>query len=183
MSEHGSLRQRRTSTLTQNGVQFPGGRPSPIQRPASYASVRSTNLSETDHSEILSPTPRRHYLLQQQSSQWLQSPGNISPPVSRPSSPLNPNGSQSFRRKHQPSLSLSSFAEGHAKSKEGRISGVNGSLARRLTRWMHKNGFKAWVLPVQILCALWVKWAVGLGSYSGVCCSFPQPNKAPKEKE
>ncbi|KAG8867297.1 Glucosyltransferase-like protein [Serendipita sp. 405] len=32
---------------------------------------------------------------------------------------------------------------------------------------MHKNKLKGWVLPIQILLALWVKWAVGLGSYSG----------------
>ncbi|KAG8825723.1 Glucosyltransferase-like protein [Serendipita sp. 401] len=166
MSQNGSIRQRRTSTLNNDGVLFPGGRSSPIPRPTSLASVRSTNYSETDHSEILSPTPRRHYLIQRQSSQWLQSGGGISPSTSRPSSPLNPNHPTGGFRRHKPSLSFSSLA-GNSKQKGAKVSGLNDSLARRWVRWMHKNKLKGWVLPIQILLALWVKWAVGLGSYSG----------------
>jgi alpha-1,3-glucosyltransferase len=125
--------------------------------------------SETDRSEILSPTPRRHYLLQQQSSQWLSSA--ISPPVSRPSSPLNPNSTR--HRRHKSSLSFSSLAEQHVKiRRDGKVDGVNASATRRWVRWMHKHGFQNWVLPVEILAAIWVKWAVGLGSYSGTYLSF-----------
>jgi hypothetical protein len=137
-------------------------RPSCIQRYIAYSFV--TCSSETDRSEILSPTPRRHYLLQQQSSQWLSSA--ISPPISRPSSPLNPNSIR--HRRHKPSLSFSSLAEQHVKPRrDGKVDGVNGSATRRWVRWMYKHGFQNWVLPAEILAAIWVKWAVGLGSYSG----------------
>lgn len=153
--------------MNHNGISFPGGRPSPIPRPTSLASVHSTAYSETDHSEILSPTPRRHYLIQQQSSNWLQSAvGSVSPPISRPSSPLNPNHAQLSPRKHKVSLSFSSLAE-HRKPKGGKVAGLNGSLARRWVRWMHRSRLGYWVLPCQILFAVLIKWSVGLGSYSG----------------
>ncbi|KAI0333646.1 glucosyltransferase [Cubamyces sp. BRFM 1775] len=32
---------------------------------------------------------------------------------------------------------------------------------------MHHENMKAWVVPSLVLASLWVKWAVGLGSYSG----------------
>ena len=32
---------------------------------------------------------------------------------------------------------------------------------------MHKQGLKAWVVPCAIAASVWVKWCIGLGSYSG----------------
>ena len=32
---------------------------------------------------------------------------------------------------------------------------------------MHKEGIKHWILPCVLLAATWIKWAIGLGSYSG----------------
>ncbi|PCH40063.1 glycosyltransferase family 57 protein [Wolfiporia cocos MD-104 SS10] len=32
---------------------------------------------------------------------------------------------------------------------------------------MHRHGCKQWVAPCALLAALWVRWAIGLGSYSG----------------
>ena len=32
---------------------------------------------------------------------------------------------------------------------------------------MHKHGMKHWVVPAAILAAAWIKWCIGLGSYSG----------------
>ncbi|RPD62340.1 glucosyltransferase [Lentinus tigrinus ALCF2SS1-7] len=32
---------------------------------------------------------------------------------------------------------------------------------------MHQENMKAWVVPSLVLASIWVKWAVGLGSYSG----------------
>ena len=63
---------------------------------------------------------------------------------------------------------ISSLAEQHVKlRRDGKVDGVNGSATRRWVCWMHRHGFQNWVLPAQILAAIWVKWAVGLGSYSG----------------
>lgn len=121
--------------------------------------------SETDHSEILSPTPRKHHLLQQQASQWLSS--SLSPSPSRPNSPLNPNSPRT-NRSHKTSLSFSSLAEqDKGRPGIGRVEGINSSFARRWVRWMSRHGMDNWVLPIEILAMLWIKWAVGLGSYSG----------------
>ena len=63
---------------------------------------------------------------------------------------------------------ISSLAEQHVKlRKNGKVDGVNGSATLRWVCWMHRHGFQNWVLPAQILAAIWVKWAVGLRSYSG----------------
>lgn len=32
---------------------------------------------------------------------------------------------------------------------------------------MHKHGLKRWVVPCAVLASVWVKWSIGLGSYSG----------------
>ncbi|KAF8967145.1 glucosyltransferase [Flammula alnicola] len=41
------------------------------------------------------------------------------------------------------------------------------AMARRWIRWMHKRGFKQWVVPGIIAVSTLVKLAIGLGSYSG----------------
>lgn len=119
--------------------------------------------SETDQSEIISPVPRRHYLLQQQSSHiWLQ--GN-SPPSTRPSSPLNPNYTHSRRYENLSSLVI----EEHAPVK--RLPAPTG-MARRWVRVMHKGNLRKWTVPSAILAAILVKWTTGLGSYSGALVSY-----------
>lgn len=37
---------------------------------------------------------------------------------------------------------------------------------------MHHENMKAWVAPCLILASMWVKWTVGLGSYSGLSNSY-----------
>jgi len=37
----------------------------------------------------------------------------------------------------------------------------------RWIRWMHRHGMKQWVVPGAIIASIWVRWAIGLGSYSG----------------
>jgi alpha-1,3-glucosyltransferase len=32
---------------------------------------------------------------------------------------------------------------------------------------MHSQGLRDWVVPCAVLFSIWVKWAIGLGSYSG----------------
>lgn len=52
-----------------------------------------------------------------------------------------------------------------------RSSGEEGAsgegMGRRWVRWMHEKGMKHWVVSVAVVGAAWVKWAVGLGTYSG----------------
>ena len=45
--------------------------------------------------------------------------------------------------------------------------GWEGGFARRWIRRMHKEGTKRWILPCVLLTSTWIKWATGLGSYSG----------------
>ncbi|KAH9891589.1 ALG6, ALG8 glycosyltransferase family-domain-containing protein [Cubamyces lactineus] len=143
----------------------------------STASIRS-DVSETDRSEIVAPVPRRHHILQtSESRHWLGTPPLS--PHSRPVSPLTPLASSPTRRRLHPTLSFSSLGVQDAKrtvsashsttyspQKERRTDDDEG-MAKRLLRWMHHENMKAWVLPCLVLASLWVKWAVGLGSYSG----------------
>jgi len=41
------------------------------------------------------------------------------------------------------------------------------AMGRRWIRWMHKRGIKEWVVPGVIAASTLVKFAIGLGSYSG----------------
>jgi hypothetical protein len=41
------------------------------------------------------------------------------------------------------------------------------SMGRRWIRWMHKRSMKEWVVPGVIATLTLVKFAIGLGSYSG----------------
>lgn len=54
-------------------------------------------------------------------------------------------------------------ADPHAKEHGG----WEGGFARRWIRWMHREGIKQWILPCVLLTTTWIKWATGLGSYSG----------------
>jgi alpha-1,3-glucosyltransferase len=67
------------------------------------------------------------------------------------------------------SASLTRFvADRHVKEHPG----WEGGFARRWIRWMHKDGIKRWILPCVLLSTTWVKWATGLGSYSGKSSSL-----------
>ncbi|KAI0699297.1 ALG6, ALG8 glycosyltransferase family-domain-containing protein [Cerioporus squamosus] len=135
--------------------------------------------SETDRSEIVAPVPRRHHILQTESRHWLGTPPLS--PYSPPTSPLSATATSPARNRKRISqtLSLNSLS-GHDprrvpsaahppslhlhkehKSEDDR------SMARRWLRWMHQENMKAWIVPSLVLASIWVKWAVGLGSYSG----------------
>ena len=102
---------------------------------------------------------------------------------SRPVSPLSLNGSHTLspsvsRRRISRQLSFSSLREqdqslgsplltAHAHA-HGKPDGEHaGGMGRRWVRWMHKHGLKRWVVPCAVLASVWVKWSIGLGSYSG----------------
>ncbi|KAL1950330.1 hypothetical protein VTO73DRAFT_5454 [Trametes versicolor] len=141
----------------------------------SAASIRS-DVSETDRSEIVAPVPRRHHILQtSESRHWLGTPPLNS--HSRATSPLSATATSPSRRRLNPSLSFNSLhaqdgrgtATSHSTlaSHKARNPDDEGGLAKRLLRWMHHENMKAWIAPCLILASIWVKWAVGLGSYSG----------------
>lgn len=41
------------------------------------------------------------------------------------------------------------------------------SMGKRWIRWMHKRGVGEWVVPGAVVVSTLVKFAIGLGSYSG----------------
>lgn len=136
--------------------------------------------------------PRRHFLLQTESQQWLRA-APLSPSSSRPASPLsvvstNPPdsvlASPPLRPRREPTLSFSSLLESDpaAAIRRRRSSIAQDSLppkeiwddgemklgaARRWIRWMHRNRMREEVLVCSIAAAVWIKWCVGLGGYSG----------------
>ncbi|KAI0081538.1 hypothetical protein K474DRAFT_1656321 [Panus rudis PR-1116 ss-1] len=152
--------------------------PSLRHRPSTPGSSRS-NVSTGDHSEIISPVPRRHHQLQaHESRHWLDTPP-LPPSSTRAGSPSSAISTTSPGRgprlKH--TLSFSSMA-----SYDGPVSAtasyrlrmshekrpvVEDSMARRWVRWMHKQNLKHWVVPCAVLISTLVKWCIGLGSYSG----------------
>ena len=44
-------------------------------------------------------------------------------------------------------------------------------MGRRWIGWMHRHGMRDWILLCAVIGSAWVKWCVGLGSYSGQCLS------------
>ena len=72
-------------------------------------------------------------------------------------------GSSSSKAGH-PSASMRHTVDPHVKE-HGEW---EGGFARRWIKWMHKEGIKHWTLPCVLLAATWIKWAIGLGSYSGM---------------
>ena len=41
------------------------------------------------------------------------------------------------------------------------------TMGRRWIRWMHRRGLKQWIIPGILSVSTIVKFAIGLGSYSG----------------
>ncbi|KAI0345967.1 hypothetical protein BDW22DRAFT_1370359 [Trametopsis cervina] len=152
--------------------------PSILRRPSSTG-VRS-NASDIDYSDIVAPIPRRHLDIQRSESQhWLGSPP-LSPisTASRAISPLSfaSTSPTRARRKHTQSFTslletdkwkppLPTIPQGAVPDSDKHD--LHNSPARGLVRWMHKQGFRDWVVPITILLATLVKWCIGLGSYSG----------------
>ena len=128
-----------------------------LQLPTTLPDV-SFSSSDTGTSDIISPFPRKHQHLQQHASHWLET---VSPGSTRPNSP------SSVRSR---SKSISTFPSLYTDEHRGSIrhSARRSNLGRRWVRWMDKNGMKQWVVLCSVLVAAGVKWATGLGSYSGM---------------
>lgn len=132
-----------------------------------FLTLRVTVEYSSDISEIHAPVPRRHHLLQRNDSQWLHT-ADISPNSSRPVSPLGSRHSF-LRRTHTTTFSaLMEEAEG-----EKPIDEDTRGWGRKWVRWMHRNHMRVWVIPITLLAAVWVKWVVGLGGYSGSYLIYP----------
>ncbi|KAJ3555109.1 hypothetical protein NM688_g2762 [Phlebia brevispora] len=184
-----AARLRKTPTTSRDTLHtFPErGQPPRLKTPTLFPRSPSigirSNTSDTDHSEIIAPIPRKHMTIQRNESQhWLGSPP-LSPvsTVSRALSPAsstfldtaNPRG---LRRHTQ---SFSSLLE-HDKPASGSIASSvprarppaenkneETSPARRWARWIHKQGLKQLAIPLILLVSTLVRWCIGLGSYSG----------------
>ncbi len=149
-----------------------------------------------DYSGLHSPTPRRHFLLQTESQHWLRAPP-ISPSSSRavtpePSRTKNEkSGVRNRVRKHERERKHSSFSSlaelddvKDAKRASPSLSGmvqrqgdvakeagpddVDRSLGKLWIRWMYRNHMKEGLTVCSVLATLWLKWCVGMGSYSGM---------------
>jgi alpha-1,3-glucosyltransferase len=135
----------------------------------------SSGLSASDIPKIVAPTPRRHFLDTSGSQLWLRTPP-MSPSTSRGASPTThqfpsyPTRLGGHRDRVQ---SFSSLAElktlstiaSHGETREPHDADVG--MGKRWIRWMHKQGMKQWVVPSAIIASAWIKWGIGLGSYSG----------------
>ncbi|PIL22484.1 hypothetical protein GSI_15173 [Ganoderma sinense ZZ0214-1] len=156
----------------------------PLQAPRPvlkhHLSSNSIRSDASDCSEIVAPVPLRHHILQtSESRHWLGTPPLS--PYTPPMSPLSTSATSPLRSKKRLSqtVSLNTVAS-HERTRVTSITYPaalhlhkerkpedEGSMARRWLRWMHHEHMKAYVVPCLILASLWVKWAVGLGSYSG----------------
>ncbi|KAI0768999.1 ALG6, ALG8 glycosyltransferase family-domain-containing protein [Trametes elegans] len=179
---HSRLRARKPSFHSQTSAQtvpvtWPQRATTPVLRHRPSAVSIFSDISDTDQSEILAPIPRRHHILQTSESQhWLGTPPLS--PRSRPTSPLANAPASPSRKRLKQAISFSSLGIhdslrppstshlGPPAQKERRSEDDNG-MARRLLRWMHHENMKSWAVPSLVLASVWVKWAVGLGSYSG----------------
>ena len=137
----------------------------------------------SDASEIIAPIPRRDLLHTYESNRWLHSPSH-SPSSSRPVSPVSQIPGNFHRPRHTRPFSFSTLMD-HEKPRRSpvspsllrnermhtRLKGESGhevhGAGKRWIRWMHKHGMKHWVVPVAILASAWIRWCIGLGSYSG----------------
>ncbi|KAH7915868.1 glycosyltransferase family 57 protein [Hygrophoropsis aurantiaca] len=160
----------------------PKSRPSTLRNFASNSSMRSVG-SDTDRSEIIAPVPRRHLLQTAESSQWLRLdtfsdtnwPSRGISPVSATSSVASnfPTSTASKRLSFSALLEQEKLSRGipasvsYAKDREEPIEDSKSGGARRWVRWMHRHGLKVWVVPSAIVASIWVKWCIGLGTYSG----------------
>ena len=126
---------------------------------------------------VLSPTPRRH-LLESSANQHLLNSAAISVTSSRTASPqLTTENDQPapshiryrFKMHHPNFRSLyereSQEAVVDAGTSSDKVHEV--AMGKLWIRWMRKRGIKEWVIPGIIAVSTLVKFAIGLGSYSG----------------
>ncbi|KAH9841629.1 glycosyltransferase family 57 protein [Rhodofomes roseus] len=178
-----SKRLSTTSFSSQTSVAIQSSRPLRIKTPLSQVHFpHASGISYGLGPDILAPVPRKHHILQaSESPHWLGSP-TLSASSSRPVSPFSLGGSHTLspptsRRRLSRQLSFSSLKEqeqslasplsAHAHERRKADSEHGGGMGRRWVRWMHKQGLKRWVVPCAVLTSVWVKWSIGLGSYSG----------------
>lgn len=153
-------------------------RPSTLRDRDSNASMKSIS-SETDHSEIIAPIPRRHLLQTSQSLHWLRvdtSSGDewlnrgVSPVSASSVGSVFPNNRMSNRLSFTALMEHERTAAGPPSTADARIleddQGTIGA-GRRFVRWMHRNNMKNWVIPSAIAVSTLVKWCIGFGTYSG----------------
>lgn len=132
-------------------------------------------------SEIIAPIPQRHLLQTHESHHWLRY-SSRSPGPSRTVSPVAQTLSNATNHHSRRHLSFGTLTDqdktsrshlSHILSRDeagiasrGKLKYEHG-MGRRWIWWAHKNGMKQWVVPGIILASIWVRWGVGLGSYSG----------------
>ncbi|KAG6379392.1 glycosyltransferase family 57 protein [Boletus reticuloceps] len=142
---------------------------------SSVASMRGIT-PEAEPAEIVSPVPRRHLSHTSESLSWLKA-GAFSDVDSqaRCISPLSAASSTPslFPPSSSRQLSFSVLLE---QEKRARVAALRRTQSedtmdqgavRRCVRWMHKHNMKGWVVPCAIAASTYVKWCIGLGSYSG----------------
>jgi alpha-1,3-glucosyltransferase len=132
-------------------------------------------------SQIIAPIPDRHLLHSHQSQQWLYSPSHSpsSSPALSPTSQTFGRATGSHSNRHLSFSTLmeherprrsswsSTFLRNEVKvGSKGTPTGEPG-LGKRWIRWMHGHGMKQWVVPSAIIASIWIRWGIGLGSYSG----------------
>ncbi|KAI6140592.1 glycosyltransferase family 57 protein [Pisolithus tinctorius] len=148
----------------------------------STRSPKGAGPSDAGPSEILSPIPRRHPLHSSESLTWLQvgsshseadfqarciSPASVTSSVAS-TYPYSSSASKrlSFSVLQQPDLTARGSRTGSTRRGQ-ETSRDDPGAGKRWVRWMHKQGMKAWVVPLAIATSAWVKWSIGLGDYSG----------------
>ena len=132
------------------------------------------NSMQSNTPVILAPIPRRHLLESSASQHWMNAPQAF--PQSASSSTTH------FRRRLTNRRSFGAPLEGElqqarhsspsAHHNASRASGKTHeseetAMGRRWIRWMHKRAIKQWVVPGIVAASTLIKFAIGLGSYSG----------------
>jgi len=130
---------------------------------------------------IIAPIPDRHLLQSHQSQRWLHSPSH-SATSSRAVSPTSQTLGHATSSRSRRHLSLSALMEherprrfswsptslrDEVKVKSKATSEEERGMGLRWIRWMHRQGMKQWVVPGAVIASIWVRWSIGLGSYSG----------------
>ncbi|KAH0832368.1 glycosyltransferase family 57 protein [Lanmaoa asiatica] len=142
-----------------------------------FLGATNHGISDTEPAEIVSPVPRRHLLHTSESLSWLKAatfsdvdsqPRCISPLSAASSTPSVFHSSSSRRLSFSVLLEQERQARATALRRTQNEDAVYQGAVRRWVRWMHKHGMKPWVIPCAITASTYVKWCIGLGSYSGM---------------
>jgi len=138
--------------------------PSPAPSNQSFVSNYSVTNAARYHTHHPPTSPSMH-------------PHNHLPYITRRSRKPSSIGSLAERARGGASsrMGFSSVLTRHAVNHHAKENGEwEGDFARRWIRWMHKEGIKRWILPCVLLTTTWIKWTIGLGSYSGTTSNrFP----------